>query len=491
MASISRCLAEATSRKFSSSISTAVSRNTASAWAIRPISSRRSRPGIATEVSPAAMPVIAAVMASRGPTTRGTTYRSMIAAAPTDAERGDEQQQQLARPDRLRGPERRGVGGGSGGGDQGGHLVAEPDGEPAAGLERVLGSRGLAQFLPAQLEGAAATAAEGDERLCGLPEVAVPLRASGSRASSRSMWPRAASKRSRSGCSALSSGTPDACSSSPTARLTSARSSSRTCNASTPPPTRPATASLPCEARFSLPMTRSKPASSTSGSIFSRKPAWTPARSATAASLRVLTARRRSTALSSSWSLAVIRPSTSARAASLSRARPVVDRARVRPASSPAFRSRSARARRRSSWPALATSDGAAAAMSAPFSARRSEAAMAGRLSAVMRVTERSMSTKAYQATALATAVSAAAPQKARVSLALMPRARPAGAPLAACASGPGAPTMLAVPWGMAWRILAPARTRQAPSRATGAMLPSARITVRKTRSEPRLSPGP
>ena len=61
--------------------------------------------------------------------------------------------------------------------------------------------------------------------------------------------------------------------------------------------------------------------------------------------------------------------------------------------------------------------------ISALFSARRSEAAMPTMLSAVIRVTDLSMSVKAYHATPLAPTVNMAIPANARNSLALMPRA--------------------------------------------------------------------
>ena len=79
--------------------------------------------------------------------------------------------------------------------------------------------------------------------------------------------------------------------------------------------------------------------------------------------------------------------------------------------------------------------------ISALFSARRSEAAMPTMLSAVIRVTDLSMSVKAYHATALAPPVNMAMPPNARNSLALMPRAalpsclRAAGADFEVCAS--------------------------------------------------------
>jgi hypothetical protein len=68
----------------------------------------------------------------------------------------------------------------------------------------------------------------------------------------------------------------------------------------------------------------------------------------------------------------------------------------------------------------LAISAGAVAAISALFSASLSEAAMPITLSSIIRVTARSIPTKAYQATALAIAVIAAMPIKARNSLAFM-----------------------------------------------------------------------
>ncbi|HUE68226.1 MAG TPA: hypothetical protein VMP38_08595 [Candidatus Acidoferrum sp.] len=66
---------------------------------------------------------------------------------------------------------------------------------------------------------------------------------------------------------------------------------------------------------------------------------------------------------------------------------------------------------------------------------------MSTTLSVVIRVTDLSMSVKAYQATALAPPVNMAMPANARNSLALMPRAalpsclRPASANFEACAS--------------------------------------------------------
>src|SRR6516164_5613136 len=66
-------------------------------------------------------------------------------------------------------------------------------------------------------------------------------------------------------------------------------------------------------------------------------------------------------------------------------------------------------------------SAGAAAAISALFSAEFRAAIMPGTLSTVTRVTARSISRKTYQATALAKAVKAAREKNARKSLALMP----------------------------------------------------------------------
>ena len=114
---------------------------------------------------------------------------------------------------------------------------------------------------------------------------------------------------------------------------------------------------------------------------------------------------------------------------------------------------------------------------------------------AVMRVTDRSMAAKAYQATALASAVSAAIPQKARNNLVLTPRTWPAGRHSgrlrlraqvsdAARVSLGHAPSNLAPPRERLWR-------RHSPSRSTGLMLPSARMTVRKTRSMPWFLSGP
>src|SRR6516164_4190834 len=66
-------------------------------------------------------------------------------------------------------------------------------------------------------------------------------------------------------------------------------------------------------------------------------------------------------------------------------------------------------------------SAGAAAAISALFSAELRAITMPGTLSPVTRVTARSISRKTYQATALAKAVKAAREKNASKSLALMP----------------------------------------------------------------------
>ena len=110
----------------------------------------------------------------------------------------------------------------------------------------------------------------------------------------------------------------------------------------------------------------------------------------------------------------------------------------------------------RSSCRALAMSEGAVAAISAPFSAKRSEAAIRGMLSTVMRITDRSMAAKAYQATALATAVSAAIPQKAKKSLALMPSIGSARVLSAAFVLGISVSMLFMLSWDMLQPISVP-----------------------------------
>ena len=83
IATVNRRRPSRISLRFDRWTSIAVSRKTPSASAIRPISSLRSRPGTSIDVSPAARPLIAAVMLSIGLTTRGTTNSTAITTAPT------------------------------------------------------------------------------------------------------------------------------------------------------------------------------------------------------------------------------------------------------------------------------------------------------------------------------------------------------------------------------------------------------------------------
>src|SRR5437868_15509743 len=96
---------------------------------------------------------------------------------------------------------------------------------------------------------------------------------------------------------------------------------------------------------------------------------------------------------------------------------------------------------------------------------------------AVMPVTDRSMAAKAYQATALARAVSAAIPQKARNNLALTPRTWPAGVIPAGFTFGLSLPLLLVLAWDILHPILrlrARLWWRYSASRSSALMLPSA-----------------
>ena len=124
--------------------SIAVSRKTPSASAIRPISSLRLRPGTSIDVSPAARPLIAAVMFSMGLTTRGTTYSTAITIAPTTLRVVMRRSKSWPLPDGLGGADRRGIAAVLGSQDEFRHLLAETQDERVVGLQGRLSNRDLA-----------------------------------------------------------------------------------------------------------------------------------------------------------------------------------------------------------------------------------------------------------------------------------------------------------------------------------------------------------
>lgn len=141
------------------------------------------------------------------------------------------------------------------------------------------------------------------------------------------------------------------------------------------------------------------------------------------------------------------------------------------------------RARARPSWVALAIITGADAVISVTSAANAWARDIEGTLEPVIRVTARSTSAKAYQATTLATTVIAVMAAKASSSSALMPNRTRRGS-----WNGVGgevsAVTMSPLPRFAGWR----GHGSAAPSRPKR---PSDPITVGNTRSMPWLSPGP
>ena len=95
-------------------------------------------------MSPAARPLIAAVILSMGLTTWGTTYRIAITAAPTTLRAVMTRSRSLAVADGLGGAARRGIAVVLGGQDQFRHFLAETQDQRVVGLQGRLSNRDLA-----------------------------------------------------------------------------------------------------------------------------------------------------------------------------------------------------------------------------------------------------------------------------------------------------------------------------------------------------------